>query len=82
MIMSIWVFYLLRYHVESSAVANPISTSIRLTIDILLDYFPEILYFLDQENTQEKENANRKRNACSAPAREGAVAAPEYSPFR
>jgi hypothetical protein len=26
-------------------------------IDILLDYFPEILYFLDQENTQEKENA-------------------------
>jgi hypothetical protein len=29
---------------------KPVSTLIRLTINILLDYFPVIVYFLDQEN--------------------------------
>jgi hypothetical protein len=36
--------------IEMGGAVNSISTSIRSNIDILLDNFPEIIYFLDQEN--------------------------------
>jgi hypothetical protein len=36
-------FLFVKHRVENSAVVNPISTSMRSSMDILLDNFPEII---------------------------------------